>query len=95
VGKAAENEKRKLVATFRNNSAIALYVSGALLPLLVFMSKAPAFGPWFINWLAGSATFDQIEALTTFAVILSSLVALSGATWLHRRALQALDQFED
>jgi hypothetical protein len=39
VGKAARNERRKLLATYCNNMAVGMTLGGVLLPVLTWASK--------------------------------------------------------
>ncbi|MCK1536908.1 MULTISPECIES: hypothetical protein [unclassified Bradyrhizobium] len=41
MGKAAENERIKLKATFCNNLAVAFVVAGFLTPITFFLTAAP------------------------------------------------------
>jgi hypothetical protein len=95
MGKAADNERRKLSAALLNNVAVGLIVGGAFLPLLLMITRTANFGPWFNDWWSGKVPINPIEALALFASFLAMALAFWLANRFHRSALKILEQLED
>jgi hypothetical protein len=74
MGKAAENERIKLRATFLNNIAVGLAITGILVPYLTFIQGASSlyFRVIFDDFLAGNITQLRPAALKLFAMFLAA-----------------------
>jgi hypothetical protein len=101
MGKAADNEKHKLKASFYNNIAASFVVTGAVVPYLAFVFKllqlaadAGTKGAISIGEIA--SVFLTFEVLAQF-VILSAAVVLTWkiAVLLRESANQELDKIVD
>jgi hypothetical protein len=86
MGKAADNERIKLKATFYNNMAIALAVGGFFLPYLAYAPKA--IGTWveIVAWWRQGGPPPQINYYVAAATILLMLMILYFAKRLRRKA---------
>ena len=62
MGKAAENEKIKLTATFYNNVAVGATITGSIIPLLAYAREL----------VQNDNAFTPIEFAVTFLVILAA-----------------------
>lgn len=84
MGKAARNERHKLLATFLNNLAVASIVTGLIVPFLsVFLNSNPD-GP------VVEVTSTQIKV-----VLISVSVSAAIAALLRYIAASAIEKIED
>ena len=76
MGKAADNERIKLDATFYNNSAVAAYVAGGLLPALpIYMKIAEGtVNPWQIL-VAGCVSGLMVVIATIMRIVANKEIA--------------------
>lgn len=95
MGKAADNEKRKLEAAFCNNIAVGLFIGGVFLPLLTFVPKAASFGPWFNNWLGGTASLNIGELFNVVLIFFAMALAFWCGYRLHSGALKIAAKIKD
>jgi hypothetical protein len=96
MGTAAENEKRKLSATFWNNLAAALVIAGFVGPYVAFVKKTSDAGA------ASGSIFDLFKMTFILNTIFEGLqlFGLAGlmfllAYQLRRYANAHLDQIDD
>ena len=89
VGKAAENERVKLEATFLNSIAVGLVLTGVLIPCLVIYRH-----PELLTYaLAGN--FTQILTPRRVASGVGVIISLCAGIYLHRWALKELTKIQD
>lgn len=79
MGKAADNERIKLKATFYNNLAVATFVGGGVLPILTLATTD------YTNLV----TFKAVASLMTF------FAAAYFGRWLRGLADEANQQIQD
>ena len=88
MGKAADNERIRLRATYLNNISVALYVAGGILPLMGYLAKAHQHSNW---WLQATAT----EWNEMLALIVASGLAVAGAVLFRRSADREIQKILD
>jgi hypothetical protein len=91
MGKAAENERRKLRATFYNNCGVGLLVAGLLVPYIAFLRDAGDFLPF----LTGDAEITAAGARRFIAGVAAFWAAMYGAYKFRRRADEVIQYVED
>jgi len=80
MGKAADNEQTKIVATFLNNMSVGLYLGGGFLPVLsLYRYPLPSLADWRDYLLP----------------VLGSLLLVIFGSMAHRRAIKVLEKIED
>lgn len=97
MGKAANNERKKLRAAFFNNVSVGLIISGTAIPILLFISKISVFAIWLGKLTAGKV--DYLEILSAGGTIIGTCTASTFAFFyaakMYRLALEALKSIED
>jgi hypothetical protein len=72
MGKAAENERIKLRATFYNNVAVGLVITGMFVPYLtIIQSELPNFRIIFEAFRAGNPSQYEPPLVKLFAILLA------------------------
>jgi hypothetical protein len=93
MGKAAENERIKLGATWYNNLSVALTFTGVLIPVLS-LYKAENF-QLLGDWLSLRSLPTSLQGTQ----LVLSVVAVCGAFWaaatLHNSALKEVAKLQD
>jgi hypothetical protein len=84
MGKAANNEKRKLKANLFNNVSAGLFVGGVIVPYLAIIQD---------NLFPRSVSYDEFAKLGWPAIAMA--IALIAAKLLHSFAAFHLDDLED
>jgi hypothetical protein len=76
MGKAAENERTKLNATFYNNAAVGTFLSGLIIPYIGFY-RAVAEGPPSTSHmvLAGVSAAVALSLAWEFRIIADRIIA--------------------
>ena len=82
MGKAADNEKIKLTATFYNNVAVGATITGSIVPLLAYAREL----------VQDDDAFTPVEIAVTFLVI---LVAASVAVVCRIQANALISKIKD
>jgi hypothetical protein len=95
MGKAADNEKRKLQATFYNNLAVGVSLGGALLPALAFYQGWPEFYVWNEAWEKGEADVSALAVWQFFILFGLIGIALALVIGWRRLAQHFAQQIED
>ena len=92
MGKAADNERIKLTATYYNGMSVSVTVVAILLPTLAFL---PTLGATLLDVAQGhaSATPDDIAKVVVDAV--AFLAALYCAAMLRRAADREIQKIRD
>jgi hypothetical protein len=86
----ARNEQLKLVASFYNNLSVALLVTGFVIPYLSFFDESTR--GIFLKWLSGEISSENILGLKVQGVIVTAIVAITGAIYLQVRAREILSR---
>ncbi len=73
MGKAADNESIRLRATFYNNLAAGLILTGILLPGMAFTQVGYELGKWIKAWRAGTAAVSY-DAMAHGYIVLGAVV---------------------
>ncbi|MGU3387203.1 hypothetical protein ACLBYG_22025 [Methylobacterium sp. D53M] len=90
MGKAADNERKKLKATFYNNIGAGMMLGGFLVPYLGFVGK---IGSIVASFQAGHwPSFEEKANVTAAAVAMA--LALWGAKHLRRMSDHVATQIE-
>ena len=92
MGKAAENERIKLRATFFNNLAVGLTLVAVLYPVL---NVLPVVGKVFDNLIHGQAawSFDGVKQMLISLVVLVTATRI--AIVLRQAADREMDKIQD
>jgi hypothetical protein len=85
MGRAADNERIKLRATYWNNGSIALAVGGVILPYVALAPKALEVGRWAKDWREGKPV-PELDILPTIMTIGLMTILFIFAKRLRRRA---------
>jgi hypothetical protein len=91
MGKAADNEKIKLRATYLNSLAVGLVIASVLIPYLALIPHANEFGQWLDSLRAGTATVSEAELYK----ILATIIALLGAKYYRVLANKEISKIQD
>lgn len=93
MGKAADNEKHKLDATYNNNVAVGLTIAGYWVPTTAaVLNSYPLVHKYYDG---GLVSFSQSERFFAVAIIVVSLVSLASAYSFRRRAMAQAELIED
>ena len=95
MGKAAENERIKLRATWFNNISVGLFVAGFIVPYLALIQKAPEIEQFVRDWLGGSLHLTYLDKYKIFCAVSAFVVALLGASFFRNRADQEIQKIQD
>jgi hypothetical protein len=80
MGKAAFNERLKLAATYWNNLAAGLTLTGLIIPYLALNYWIVDLIAWVPDWLAGQAKLSDpamVAAVSTLVATVAAYVAAS------------------
>jgi len=95
MGKAADNERIKLRATFFNNLSIGLFLAGFIVPYLTAMGKADEIEQFFRDWLQTGPQLSDPQVRT----ILIAVLPIPAALWLawrwRKRAVTEIAKIQD
>jgi hypothetical protein len=96
MGRAAENERLKLRATFFNNIAVGIVVAGLVIPYLAIYPQLDDFTDWVTAWVrTGQANFSG-KVVHWMVALIGSSVAAGLLAWLIRlRADAEAAEIED
>jgi hypothetical protein len=89
MGKAAENERIKLKATYFNNLAVGLALAGVFVPYLAFAQTwQPIHG-------FPAILYDWVGDEQVHTKILAVLIALSFSRWFRYKANKEIQKIQD
>ena len=80
MGKAADNERRKLQGTFFNNIAVGLVVAGIALPYFASFAYAPEMNQFVVAVLEGTIRAGSIEFARGVNAVFALVFAFGGAS---------------
>lgn len=83
MGKAADNERIKIVATACNNTAVGLALGACLLPLIALYPHIETI------------KISDILSVRALSLALGFIVALFAAIFFHRAALSEIAKIQD
>jgi hypothetical protein len=92
MGKAADNEKRKLTATFLNNLGIGAFVAGALVPYFTVAYQISLKQP-HIFWRTEPMSDDDFKRIVGAGVLVVAFWVI--ALVLHAVGRHILSKIED
>jgi hypothetical protein len=95
MGKAADNERIKLRATFYNNLAAGLILTGILLPGMAFTQTGYALGTWLKTLRDGPLVISYDAVVQTFLILGSTLVAFVAARLFRAVAKTEIGKIQD
>ena len=90
MGKAAENERIKLKATFCNNLSVGLCPAGFLIPYLQFIGQLGDF----IDW-SREATIGRAQIAKVIANVFAMGLAFYGAYFFQRELDRTIKGLKD
>jgi len=95
MGKAAANERIKLHATYLNNIAVGVILTGFIVPYVAFFLKIPEGAQFFMDWQQGKARPTYAETARVVLLFILIFVAMNISFYLHRRAKGLLSKIQD
>ncbi len=93
MGKAADNERIKLRATYLNNVAVGLVVAGGLIPLFALMQQSGTVVDWIDNHRWTDIRLREIG--TVLAPVMLCFIAMTLARDFRRSADEVLKKLQD
>jgi hypothetical protein len=93
MGKAANNERIKLRATFYNNASVALWVGGAIIPYLALMRVFEPPMNALIHWQFPPSAIDNMPTfvLSAIGISVASFMARRCSAWANEEILKIQD----
>jgi hypothetical protein len=82
MGKAADNERIKLRATWDNNVSIGLFLGGAIIPYLA-LGQNPELQQKLYDWGHGKYQPTDMDGRKLFVVAAALVIALA-TSWIFR-----------
>ncbi len=95
MGKAADNEKCKLRATFYNNVAVGCVIAGAAIPYFSFLIQGAETTAALDRALSGQYGFFDYEVRIVVNAVAAVFAALIAAALLRRQANMEASAIED
>jgi hypothetical protein len=105
MGKAAENEKLKLRATFLNNIATSFLITGFVVPYFAWMTAfipqsmkivtPPPGWSWERWWSPFALIYHSIDKPTALLLVALSMGSVVAAVAAHMMAQRALNKMTD
>ena len=95
MGKAADNERIKLRATYYNNVSVGLLLAGGLIPYLAFFRDAGEFEFRFSQMWNGIAPVTDAELKKLIGGAMAVIAAFWGARLTRRWADQEIEKIID
>ena len=97
MGKAAENERIKLRATWFNNVSIGMFLAGIIVPSITAIGKTEEIKQFFRNWLQqGLPSTNRSTNTHEFIFALIPFVAAFVLSWRWSiRDLREIEKIKD
>jgi hypothetical protein len=86
MGKAADNERIKLRASFRNNLAVAFAVTGLVVPYFASFSHNDRINAFLMKLWTWNMHMADPDISDTMNIIVASAIALGAAVYLRKWA---------
>lgn len=95
MGKAADNERIKLKATYLNNIAVGCFVAGFIVPYLALTRDIPVISQSFHDLIAGKLTLSELDIQKIIVNIVAFALAIYTSKRLRSRTDKEISRIKD